>query len=137
MLQYVQRCFQQYVGFTGRARRSEYWCFVLFNFLIYALLLTLGTIMVVRDNTIAGGVLYAIFYLYSLAVFLPNLAVSVRRMHDIGKGGGWIFISFVPLVGVIWYLVLLCTAGEAGENRFGKDPKRTEEEEQEEYTRMC
>ena len=137
MLQYVQRCFQQYVGFTGRARRSEYWCFVLFNFLVYVLLLTLGTIMVIRDNTIAGGVLYAIFYLYSLAVFLPNLAVSVRRMHDIGKGGGWIFISLVPLVGVIWYLVLLCMAGEAGENRFGKDPKRTEEEEQEEYTRMC
>jgi uncharacterized membrane protein YhaH (DUF805 family) len=61
--------------------------------------------------------------LYSLAVFIPNLAVAVRRMHDQDKSGWWILIGFVPLIGGIWLLVLYLIGGTAGPNRFGPDPK--------------
>lgn len=137
MFQYVQSCFKQYVGFTGRARRAEYWYFVLFNLLVYILLLTFAGLAAAFGSRVGAGLILGLYYIYALGVTLPGLAVAVRRMHDIGKGGGWIFISLVPLIGFIWFLVLACTAGETGENRFGKDPKRTEEEVQEDGTRMC
>lgn len=60
-----------------------------------------------------------IAYIIPLAFLLPNLAVSVRRMHDIGKGGGWIFISCIPIIGRIWFIVLCCKSSQYGENRFG------------------
>ena len=56
----------------------------------------------------------------SLALLIPSLAVTVRRLHDIGKGGGWIFISLIPFIGAIWLLILLIMQGELDENRFGK-----------------
>ena len=61
--------------------------------------------------------------LYSLALFIPSLAVGVRRLHDVGKSGWFTLIVFVPLVGVIWLLVLDCTAGDLGPNQYGQDPK--------------
>jgi uncharacterized membrane protein YhaH (DUF805 family) len=63
--------------------------------------------------------------LYALAIILPALAVAVRRLHDIGKSGWWLFITFVPLVGSIWYLVLLATDSQPGENEYGPNPKET------------
>jgi uncharacterized membrane protein YhaH (DUF805 family) len=104
---------KQYVDFNGRARRTEFWMFVLFN-IIFALVAT--------GLDYATGLIGVISGLYSLAVLLPGLAVSVRRLHDVGKGGGWIFISLVPLIGGIWLLVLMFTDGE-GDNRFGANPK--------------
>jgi uncharacterized membrane protein YhaH (DUF805 family) len=59
---------------------------------------------------------------YSLALFIPSLAVGVRRLHDVGKSGWFTLIVFVPLVGVIWLLVLDCTAGDLGPNQYGQDP---------------
>jgi uncharacterized membrane protein YhaH (DUF805 family) len=88
--------------------------FVLFN-LIFSGVATL------LDMALGLGF---ISLLYSLAVLLPGLAVLVRRLHDIGKGGGWIFITLIPLVGFIWMLVLLVTDSE-GDNRFGANPKQT------------
>lgn len=106
---------KQYIDFKGRARRKEYWMFVLFNaiFSIVAILI---------DRQI-GLNFNVIDTLYSLFVLLPGLAVSVRRLHDIGKGGGWIFISLIPIIGWIWLIVLTATEGEHAENRFGADPK--------------
>lgn len=68
----------------------------------------------------AGGIIYTI---YSMALAVPGLAVSVRRLHDVGKSGWFLFILFIPLVGVIWLLVLDCTEGTPGENKYGPNPK--------------
>ena len=67
------------------------------------------------------GYIYAV---YMLAVILPCLAVLVRRLHDIDKSGLWFFISFVPIIGGIWLLILVCKEGTSGPNRFGADPKQ-------------
>jgi len=112
---------KKYTVFSGRARRKEYWMFVLFNaifsFIAVGLDFLFGQI-IGRD----GGVgLFSI--LYSLAIALPSLAVAVRRLHDIGKSGWWFFITFVPLVGSIWYLILLATDSQPGENEYGPNPK--------------
>lgn len=111
---------KNYAGFSGRARRKEYWMFLLFNmiFLIAAMII---------DNVVGttfGGLPYGLFYfLYALAVFLPGLAVGVRRLHDVGKSGWFMLIGLIPIVGGIWLLVLFCTDGNPGANEYGVNPK--------------
>ena len=112
--QAVQSVFSQYATFSGRARRSEYWFFVLFNYVISAALGFLGRYMFLFS--ILSG-------LYSLAVLIPSLAVTWRRLHDIGKGGGWFFIGLIPLVGWIFVLVWLCRDSQPGQNTYGPNPK--------------
>jgi uncharacterized membrane protein YhaH (DUF805 family) len=68
-----------------------------------------------------GMVLYTV---YALALFIPGLAVAVRRLHDVGKSGWWYFICLVPIIGSIWFIVLLATDGDVGPNEYGEDPKR-------------
>ncbi|MDL2223732.1 DUF805 domain-containing protein [Bacteroidales bacterium OttesenSCG-928-M06] len=104
----------KYADFSGRARRKEYWMFSLFAILF-------GMIAATLDAIIGSyGIIYS---LYGLAILLPSLAISVRRLHDINKSGWWLLISFIPLIGGIWLLVLLCTAGTVGSNQYGSDPK--------------
>ena len=111
---------KQYADFNGRARRKEYWMFVLFN-IIFAV------VAVILDNifgTAIEGIGYGLFYiLYALAVLIPGIAVSVRRLHDIGKSGWMILIALIPLIGVIWLLVLMVTDSSPGENKYGPNPK--------------
>jgi len=109
----VRTCLQNYVTFTGRARRSEFWFFILFNMLVQ---LVAGIV----DGILGIGI---IGMLASLALFLPGLAVSVRRMHDTGRSGWWVLIGLVPLVGVILLIVWYVNRGEDGPNRFGPDPR--------------
>lgn len=104
---------KQYTDFSGRARRKEYWMFVLANFLIS---LMLGVIDYFIGYTVLEG-------LYSLAVFIPGLAVCVRRLHDIGKSGWWFLIALIPIVGGIWLLVLLCQDSQYDANQWGENPK--------------
>ncbi len=114
---------KNYATFQGRARRKEYWMFVLFNmiFMVVAMIL---------DN-ILGTTFYAAYYgfiylIYALALMIPSLAVSVRRLHDVGKSGGFIFIALIPIVGAIWLFVLTCTDGNPGSNSYGDNPKTVE-----------
>lgn len=104
----VKTCFSKYATFSGRASRSEYWWFWVFNVLVSACL---------------ALVLPALSTVYSLVVLLPNLAVSVRRLHDVGKSGWMYLICLIPLVGAIWLLVLACTDSEPGANQYGENPK--------------
>lgn len=104
----VKHVFTNYAKFSGRARRSEYWYFFLFNFVVSLLL---------------SYILPAVSGVYSLAVLIPSLALSWRRLHDIGKAGGWYFICLVPLVGWILLLVWLCKDSQPGENQYGPNPK--------------
>jgi len=152
---YKKVVFENYANFSGRARRSEYWYFTLANIIIGILLTLVDTISGFKLGN--SGVLSS---LYNLAIFIPGLAVSVRRLHDIGKSGklllltygimivsviamlisGFsVFISggasmnslgvafFAPLLVIIgisiWMLILFCTEGEQGPNKYGFDPK--------------
>lgn len=112
---------KQYVDFTGRARRKEYWMFYLFYiiFLILAALIDFAL-----GLTFGNGVPYGwIYTLFALAMFLPALAVSVRRLHDIGKSGWYYLLGLIPLVGGIILLVWFVTDSENGENKWGPNPK--------------
>lgn len=119
-MKWYLKVLKQYADFSGRARRKEYWMFVLFNMIFVFAAIILDNLLGTTIGILPYGLIYI---LYVLAMIIPNLAVTVRRLHDIGKGGGWIFIAFIPIVGAIWLLVLLCKDGEAGDNRFGSNPK--------------
>ena len=105
-MNYYLKVLQNYATFSGRARRSEYWYFVLFNFIISIVVGLIEGAM----GTEALGVIY------SLAVLIPSLAVAVRRMHDVGKSGWFLLIP-------IYNLILACTDGDKGDNKYGPDPK--------------
>jgi uncharacterized membrane protein YhaH (DUF805 family) len=111
---------KQYADFSGRARRKEYWMFALFNVIFIASAMILDTVLVVTIGELPYGVFY---FLYSLAVLIPGLAVYVRRLHDIGKSGWIILIAIIPIIGPIWLLVLTLTASNHGENKYGPNPK--------------
>ncbi|MEJ2544990.1 MAG: DUF805 domain-containing protein [Calditrichaceae bacterium] len=116
---YIQ-VLKKYAVFSGRARRKEYWMFVLFNIIFLIVAAILDNIL----GTAIEGVGYGLFYfLYSLAVLIPALAVAVRRLHDTGKSGWMILIVLIPIVGAIWLLVLMILEGNAGENKYGPSPK--------------
>jgi len=105
---------KNYVTFSGRARRQEYWMFALINFLI-SLALTIVEMVADLPQILSG--------LYSLFVFLPSLAVAIRRLHDTGKSGWWFLIVFIPIVGAIILLVFMCLDSEEGTNQYGPNPK--------------
>ena len=112
---------KQYADFNGRARRTEYWMFILFN-AIFAIIAT------ILDNVLglnfSSEIRYGFFYLiYVLATVIPGIAVAVRRLHDVDKSGWFYFIVFIPIIGAIWLLILFCTEGTPGRNQYGVNPK--------------
>lgn len=111
---YLKVVKDNYANFKGRARRKEYWMFFLFNMLFVFVTAVIDFVL---------GIFPLMYVIYLLAVLIPSLAVFVRRLHDIGKSGWWFFISFIPIIGAIWLLVLLCTDGNPGENSYGPSPK--------------
>ena len=110
---YLKVVRDNYANFEGRARRSEFWYFALCNFIVGIIF---GVLM-----SVAGFFMY-IYYIYAAAVLVPSIAVSVRRLHDVGKSGWFYLLAFVPLAN-IYLLVLFCTEGNRGPNAFGADPK--------------
>lgn len=120
-MKWFLKVWRNYINFDGRARRTEYWMFALFNFLIISALLLLGGFLAESDvDPMAAFIPY---YLYFFAALVPSLAVTVRRLHDVGKSGWFLLISLIPLVGAIWLLVLYVTEGDPGPNAYGEDPK--------------
>ncbi len=120
--------FDNYANFEGRARRSEYWYFILMNLLIFiipAIVMVAG----IGNNGGEGSLFYlgaGVLVLAGLVLFVPSLALAVRRLHDTGKSGWWYLIGVIPVVSYIGGLVLLvfyCTDGEAGSNKWGPNPK--------------
>lgn len=107
-----------YANFNGRARRAEYWMTYLFYMIFYVVLLVIGTVL---SNV--ASIFAFLPVVFALASICPMLALSIRRMHDIGKSGWWLFISLVPCIGSIVLLVFLCKDSEAGENQYGPNPK--------------
>jgi uncharacterized membrane protein YhaH (DUF805 family) len=110
----VRTCLtQKYVDFSGRARRSEYWWFALFNFIV-------GIVANVIDRVIGHTILGVVV---SLALLLPGLSVGVRRLHDTGRSGWWLLIGLIPLVGGIVLLVFFVGDSNPGDNQHGPSPK--------------
>jgi uncharacterized membrane protein YhaH (DUF805 family) len=103
--------FSNYVNFTDRACRSEYWYWVLFVAIV-------GVVTVIIDSVIGASVTSTI---WDLATFLPSLAVAIRRLHDLDRSGWWVLLAFIPLVGIIILIVWFCGKGTDGPNRFGQD----------------
>lgn len=94
--------------------------FVLFNILFGAAASILDGILGLRNEMTGLGPLYGV---YLLALFIPSIAVAIRRLHDIGKSGWMLLLALIPIIGGIWLLVLMIKEGVRGENQYGPDPK--------------
>ena len=103
----IKTCFSKYADFTGRARRSEFWFWWLFTFIVG---LILGWIPVIGWSI-------------SIALIIPNLAVGARRLHDTGRSGWWQLLQLLPIVGIIVLIVFWVQDSNAGENQYGANPK--------------
>ena len=111
---------KQYADFNGRARRKEYWMFFLFNMIFAFLAAIIDNVVGTASPELGYGIFYGI---YALALFIPGLAVGVRRLHDVGKSGWMLLIALIPLIGAIWLLVLMVTDSEQESNKWGENPK--------------
>jgi uncharacterized membrane protein YhaH (DUF805 family) len=106
---------ENYAEFEGRARRMEYWMFVLINLFI---------LIGIRMLDMLLGLDGVIGFFYGLAILIPSIAVSVRRLHDTGRSGWWILIGIIPVLGTLVLLVFYCLDGDPGDNEYGPDPIR-------------
>ena len=126
-MKWYLKVLQNYFTFSGRARRSEYWYFALFNLIFTVLAMVidnvLGTTFQIGEISIPYGYIYM---LYAMALLIPGLAVMVRRLHDVGKSGWMFFVVLIPIIGGIWIIVLLCTDSVPNENKYGPNPKLVE-----------
>ncbi|MGL5324217.1 MAG: DUF805 domain-containing protein [Aeromonas sp.] len=105
---------KQYAVFSGRARRTEYWMFVLCNVIV---MLLLGMV-----DKLIGGDNELISSIYSLAVLLPSLAVAARRLHDTDRSAWWLLLGLIPIIGTLVLIYFMVCNGQQGPNRFGDDP---------------
>lgn len=116
----VRTCLTKYVDFSGRGRRSEFWFFVLFNFLV-GIITSLVDLVLGTDGFNNGTGL--IGTVASLALFLPSLAAAARRLHDTGRSAWFLLLILIPILGWIVLLVFYCLESQPGDNRFGPNPK--------------
>jgi uncharacterized membrane protein YhaH (DUF805 family) len=110
----IKSAFSKYATFSGRARRSEYWWFVLFYAIVYVVAAGLDALLFGNRSVFEA--------LVWLALILPGLAVTIRRLHDTDRTGWWVFLSLIPLVGAIILIIWYCGEGTSGPNKFGEDP---------------
>jgi len=111
---------KKYAVFSGRSRRKEYWFFVLFNILASIVLAMVDSATGSFNPETGMGTLGTV---YALAVLLPSIAVSVRRLHDTGRSGWWLLLGLVPVIGAIVLLVFMVQDSKPGENEYGANPK--------------
>lgn len=123
--QAVRSVLSKYATFRGRAARSEYWWWILFYFLVFfALAIVDGAVIapMLGFEAFSKNAGQPLGMLAGLAIFLPNLAVHVRRLHDIDRSGWWVLIALIPLIGIIVLLYWATRPGTDGSNRFGDAP---------------
>jgi uncharacterized membrane protein YhaH (DUF805 family) len=111
---------RKYAVFSGRARRAEYWQFTLLNGIVS---LVLSLLLNLNAGAGVQMALALLAFVYSLAMILPSLAVTVRRLHDTSHSGWWMLISLVPIIGGIILFVWMVTDGDPDENQYGRNPK--------------
>jgi len=114
MIDWFVKCLKNYANFTGRARRKEFWFFALVQFIILIIAQIIDSII---------GTDFVLYGLVALALFIPSLAVSVRRLHDINKSGWWYLIALIPLIGGILLIVWFATETKPEPNQWGQPAK--------------
>ena len=115
---YKKAVFENYGNFNGRARRKEFWFYLLCNYILLIIAMIIDNVAGLKF----GGLPYGFVYMaVALATFIPSLSVQARRLHDVGKSGWFMLIP-------IYNLVLYCTNGDQGQNEYGADPKSSGEE---------
>jgi uncharacterized membrane protein YhaH (DUF805 family) len=118
-MEWYLKVLKNYVVFTGRARRTEYWMYALFNTIAAIVLAVVDNILGLSQS---GG--FGVFGgLYALAVFLPGLGVTVRRLHDTNRSGWFFLLILIPIIGSIALLIFFIQEGDTGPNKYGSDPK--------------
>lgn len=122
----IMAVYSRYAQFTGRADRREFWTFTIF-YLIACGVLSILDNMMFGTSSISGGAGWSgtggfqpLTSIFSLISLVPCIAVSVRRMHDIGKSGWWVLINLIPLIGWIWFLILAAGPGDPEANAYGE-----------------
>jgi len=117
---FLEALTKKYATFEGRARRSEYWYFALFYFLVIFVLAIVDGVTGTLNEEVGIGLLSGLFV---LATFVPTIAVTVRRLHDTDRSGWWVLLEFLPIVGALVVLVFMVLDSQPGANRFGPNPK--------------
>ena len=118
--------FENYANFSGRARRAEYWYFVLGQICVALPLHLISMAGMMNGGSALSIVGFAIYGLFILGTLIPTLAVSVRRLHDTNKSGWYYFIALIPAIGSIILLVWFLTDGDRFRNNYGEDPKNVD-----------
>ncbi len=129
LIQSIKSAYKNYWNFRGRASRSEFWYFYLFEILGWIILsaveVTLTAIFAYQQSLVSTPILFAIwvlrilFYIFNL---IPNLFLTIRRLHDTNHSGWFVLINLIPLVGFIIYIVCLCDKSDEGDNDYGPHP---------------
>jgi len=118
-MEYYKTVLKKYAVFDGRARRMEYWMFVLFSAIV-SIVLSIVDAMLSLNAPGGFGLLSG---LYSVAVLIPSIAVAVRRLHDTNRSGWWIFIGIIPVLGWVALIVFMFLDSTPGDNKYGPNPK--------------
>ena len=114
MIDWFVKCLKNYATFTGRARRKEYWYFVLVQFIILIVAQIIDAIL---------GTEFVFYAIVALALFIPSLAAAVRRLHDTGRSGWWFLIAIIPLIGTILLIIWLASDTKQENNQWGQPAK--------------
>lgn len=118
-MNWYRKVLLEYTNFDGRASRTEFWMFCVFQFLAGLACIILDNLM---ETVLYGEVFGWVYILYIVGTLLPTLAVQARRLHDSNMSAWFILLAFIPYVGVIALLIMLALEGTKGENRFGQQP---------------
>jgi uncharacterized membrane protein YhaH (DUF805 family) len=110
---------RKYAVFEGRARRKEYWFFLLFTIIVTLILSFIDGMLGLFDTETGVGLLSGI---YSIGVVIPCIAVGIRRLHDTGRSGWWLLITFIPVIGGLVLLVYTVLESQPGDNEYGPNP---------------
>jgi len=113
--------FKKAIDFSGRSRRKEYWLFVLFTTgisIVLSIVDAITGLALAEDFGVLGG-------LFSLIIIIPSISVTVRRLHDIGRSGWWLLLTFVPIIGWITLFIFNLLDRQSGTNAYGPSPKES------------
>ena len=118
LIEAVKSVLHNYMNFSGRARRSEYWYWVL---AIVLFSIAMSHLLMVGKMVLGGFPIMT--NVYTIVVSLLSISVTIRRLHDIGKSGWWYVLNFIPFIGALIFLILLCQDSQPGPNQWGENPK--------------
>ena len=111
---------EKYAAFDGRARRKEYWMFMLFIFIMNMVGIAIDSVAKLPEIIEGYG---AVFTIFNVVVAMPVCAISTRRLHDTNRSESWLLVIFIPIVGLVIYIILMARAGDPSANKYGPDPK--------------